>query len=277
MNRFNRVVYNAHLGLRSAIAHRTFRESFDQVKAFCLFVGYPRSGHSLIGAMLNAHRHAVIAHELTAPKLIQKGCTRASLYAYILGKASHFHWHKNRGFYDYRIPGSHQGEFETLKVIGDKRGGHASRHIAGHPDFLARLGALVEVPVKLVHVIRNPYDNIATIGHREHRTLDDSIRYYFDHVATTQRLTTDLTGEQIITIHHEALVADPKCELTRLCRWFDLDADSEYLKACGSIVYDRPHQSRHNAAWSRDHRREVVERSRDVPFLSHYHFDQADQ
>ena len=38
----------------------------DEVKAFCLFIGYPRSGHSLIGALLDAHESVAMAHELSS-------------------------------------------------------------------------------------------------------------------------------------------------------------------------------------------------------------------
>ena len=36
---------------------------YDSVETFVLFVGYPRSGHSLIGAILDSHPEIVIPHE----------------------------------------------------------------------------------------------------------------------------------------------------------------------------------------------------------------------
>ena len=29
-----------------------------------MFIGYPRSGHSLVGSLIDAHQHAVVAHEV---------------------------------------------------------------------------------------------------------------------------------------------------------------------------------------------------------------------
>jgi hypothetical protein len=57
--------------LLSAADRVWYRRSFDEVERFCLFAGYARSGHSIVGAVLDAHREAVIAHELevTAPVL----------------------------------------------------------------------------------------------------------------------------------------------------------------------------------------------------------------
>ena len=51
------------------------------------------------------------------------------------------------------------------QVIGDKMGGVTSRTIA-NPDnenILEQLSEVVKVPIKFIHVTRNPFDNIATI------------------------------------------------------------------------------------------------------------------
>lgn len=37
---------------------------FASVRTFVLFVGYPRSGHSLIGSIMDAHPNIIIAHEV---------------------------------------------------------------------------------------------------------------------------------------------------------------------------------------------------------------------
>ena len=36
----------------------------SRIETLALFVGYPRSGHTLIGSLLDAHPHIVIANEL---------------------------------------------------------------------------------------------------------------------------------------------------------------------------------------------------------------------
>lgn len=43
-------------------AEKMFR-LYDEVETFVLFIGYPRSQHSLIGAILDAHPEIVIPHE----------------------------------------------------------------------------------------------------------------------------------------------------------------------------------------------------------------------
>ena len=50
--------------------------------AFCLFVGYSRSGHSLVGALLDAHPEITIAHQVNGLKLvIEDNLSRRLLFA----------------------------------------------------------------------------------------------------------------------------------------------------------------------------------------------------
>ncbi len=267
------VAYRAHQSVSSAWAERRHARDFDTVEGFVLFVGYPRSGHSLVGAMLNAHRNAVISHELDAPRWIDRGLTREQLYARILTRARWFHLRGDRSNYRYRVPGEWQGRFDALRVIGDKRGGAVTRRIARDPDFLVRIRALVGVPLRLIHVVRNPFDNIAAISLWHELSLDQSVELYFEHCRTTASLA-ELTGVgEVTTIHHEELVRSPRQTILELCSFVGLAPDDGYVDACARIVFERPTFTRRRVAWSALALREVERRSRSYPFLASYDFD----
>ena len=53
---FQRGVTLGTYGL-SAVLSRIDPERYDDVEVFCAFLGYPRSGSSFIGSMLDAHPH----------------------------------------------------------------------------------------------------------------------------------------------------------------------------------------------------------------------------
>ena len=36
---------------------------FDHINYYVMFIGYPKSGHSMIGSLIDAHKNAIIAHE----------------------------------------------------------------------------------------------------------------------------------------------------------------------------------------------------------------------
>lgn len=266
-------VYRLIQTLWSAWARRRYRDEFDRVSTFCLFIGYPRSGHSLVGALLNAHRHAIISHELDAPRLILAGSSRDELYARILARAAWFNLRGNTSNYAYQVPNRWQGRFETLRVIGDKRGGSVALWVGEHPDLLERLRATVGIPLRLIHVVRNPFDNIAAISLWHELSLDQSIDFYFSHCQTTGRLDALADPAEVITIRHEDMIRSPDPTLAALCRFLGLEPDPGYLAECSSIVFGRPTYTRRRVTWSAAQVGEVERRARRYPFLDGYAFE----
>ena len=267
------LAYESIQRLWSAWARRRYRDEFDRVTAFCLFVGYPRSGHSVVGAMLNAHRHAVISHELDAPRLILAGCDRDELYARILARAAWFNLRGNRSNYRYQIPNRWQGRFATLRVVGDKAGGWVTQSLRKHADLLQRIRHTAGAPVRLIHVVRNPYDNIAAISRWHRMSLDESIEFYFSHCETTSPLAE---RDDVITVRHENLIRAPKETLSDVCEHLGLAADEHYLAECASVVFERPTGSRHRVGWTPAQVAGVERRARAFAFLDGYQFGSAD-
>jgi hypothetical protein len=238
-----------------------------------MFVGYPRSGHSIVGAFLNAHRNAVISHELNAPPLILSGCAREQLYSRILARAYWFNLRGNRTNHDYQVPRQWQGRFATLQVIGDKRGGAVTRCLAEHPDFFARVRALVGVPLRLIHVVRNPFDNIAAISIWHHMSLSEAADYYFTHCQTAARLGELCEPDELLTVRHEDMIRDPRATLVRLCDFLGLATYPGYLEDCCSVVFAAPTATRRKLSWPSELVHEVDRRARAHVFLDGYGFE----
>jgi hypothetical protein len=261
------------LRVRYLWARLTQRRHFDEVRAFCLFIGYPRSGHSIVGAQLNAHRAAVIAHESDAPAHILAGASRDALFARLLARAAWFKARGHRSNYDYAIAHPWQGRFETLQVLGDKRGGAVSRALAAHPDLLDRTRALVRVPLRLIHVVRNPYDNIAAIARWHALSLADSVDFYFRHADAVAAAARQLDPAELHTVRHEDMIADPRAALAGLLRHLGLADYPGYRDACAAAVFTAPTRPRHAAPWTAAERHKVEQRLRGHAFLAGYPFE----
>jgi Sulfotransferase family len=270
-------LYRLHQAAWSAWARRRYREDFERVARFCLFVGYPRSGHSVVGALLNAHRNAVISHELNAPDLILAGCSRDVLYSRILARAYWFDLRGNTSNYSYQVPGQWQGRFEDLRVIGDKRGGAVTRSIAAHDDFLARVRALVGIPLRLIHVVRNPFDNISAISSWHQLSLEDSVEFYFQHCRTTSTLGDRCGTDELITLRHEEVIREPQRVLSRLCDFLGLEPAPEFLEDCARVVFPSPTYSRRKIVWPPAIVRDVERRAREHADLAAYRFEVAEE
>ncbi len=238
----------AELAAASLTAIR-LRKDFMDVEVYCMFVGYGRSGHSLIGSLLNAHSDAVVAHELDALKWVNRRVSRSQLYALILRRDQ---WFGQNGRewtgYSYAVPGQYQGSYRQLRVVGDKRGGGSTLRLARDPEALQRLRSRVGVPVRLIHVVRDPYDNVAAMSIRSERPIDQALDTYLLQAETVQRLS-DVVGDDLITIHHEALIERPDDQIREICEFVGLEADDSYLAAMSSTVAKSPNRTRDRVEW----------------------------
>lgn len=263
---------SAHVG--SAIAAAQHRHLFDDVQTYVMFIGHARSGHSLVGSLLNAHPDAVIAHELDVLRYVRWGFRSAQIFQLIVERDALItsrEFHANRR-YDYRVADQWQGRVRRLKVIGDKKGGASTRKLGEHPELLSRLQRTVRVPVRLVQVVRNPYDNISTIALRSGRDLGEAIDRYFDRCATVQQLGSQVSEKELICLRHEDFVADPERSMSDLCEFVGLEAEESYVRRCAAIVRRSPHLSRHEIVWAQEHVERVEQRLAQYPFLNGYTF-----
>ena len=217
---------------------------------FCAFIGYPRSGHSLLGSLLDAHPEIVIAHELDVLRLIAAGWPRHAIYSRILNHDASFTKSGRQWYgYDYRVPGQWQGRISELRVIGDKKGGMTTEQLRARPELLERLRQMPGVPVRLVHVVRSPYDNITTMARRSGQTLERAAARYFDLCATVARVKEEVAEDDVLDVRHEALITDPRAHLGRACRFLGVDASDDYLDDCAAAMFSAPRQTRADMAW----------------------------
>ena len=223
---------------------------FRDVRTYCMFIGYPRSGHSIFGSLLDAHPDALIAHELNALRFVEAGCSVLELYDLLLRNSREFTQLGRRwGEYEYKVEGQWQGRYRRLEVIGDKKGGTSSHMIGSKPALLDALLKLLPVPVRFVHVVRNPYDNIATIARKDTHDLKKAIGFYFSLCRINAGIISRLGAEQVLTLRHEDLIADPATQLRRMAGFLQLEADAGWLTACSAIVAGKPHRSRDDVQW----------------------------
>lgn len=223
---------------------------FRSIETFCAFIGYPRSGHSLLGSLLDAHPQMVIAHELDVLRLVAAGWPRHAIYSRILNHDASFTASGRQWYgYDYRVPGQWQGRTSELRVIGDKKGGMTTEQLGARPELLERLRRTVDVPLRLVHVVRSPYDNITTMARRSGQTLEHAAGRYFDLCATVARVKEEVDEDEVLDVRHEALINDPRANLRRACRFLGVDPPADYLDDCAGAMFSAPRQSRADIAW----------------------------
>ena len=250
---------------------------FAALACYCMFIGYPRSGHSLVGAILDAHPNAVVAHELNALHYLAAGASRLELFWLLRKNAERFAALGRRwGDYDYAIPGQWQGRHAELQVIGDKKGGTSSWLLGEQPELLARLRKTVDLPLRLLHVVRNPYDNIATIARKDTGSLEQAVRFYA-RLAVTNAALIEQAGDAVLSVRHEDMIARPREHIARIARFLGIAADETWMAASAAVVAANPRRTRGEVEWSPAAKRAVREISCKQVFLSGYAFNALDK
>jgi len=258
----------------SAWKARQRRDDLATVRGFLVFVGHPRSGHSLVGALLDAHPRIVVAHELDVLKYLAAGYHRDQLLTLVLehSAADAARGRKSWG-YSYAVPGQWQGRYERLEVVGDKRGRMTTARLRDDPGLLARLEERLGVPVRVVQVVRNPYDDVATMHRRAGGgAMADHVDEYFSLATTVDAVTAGLGPDRFHRLRLEDLVDDTPAELAALCRFVGADPGDDYLAACSAIVFGSPHRTRDGAPWSAALRSDVEARMAGHDWLAGYGF-----
>ena len=194
------------------------RGQFSEVQTYVMFIGQPRSGTSLVGSLLNAHRNIFIAQELNALRYLARGYGKNQLFWLLKRRDEEFNDSGRQWTgYDYTIEGQYQGRCESMQVIGDKKAGLSSELLGKQPELLDRLQQVVRMPIRMIHVVRNPFNVITTIHRKRKRTpLSLAVKMYFDRCATNWRLMQDPKNE-ILTFRLEELIAQPRVMLSKMC------------------------------------------------------------
>eukprot|EP00118_Oscarella_pearsei_P026456 m.784 g.784 ORF g.784 m.784 type:complete len:348 (+) comp4861_c0_seq1:186-1229(+) len=254
---------------------------FRRVESLILFVGHGRSGHTLISALLDAHPHVMIAHEF---HLLERWSlwpdsqkNRSFLFRTLYQEASDAVLKKKRestkGKHSYIVPGEWSGKCDGyVTVIGDKRGGGTADFLSNTANFkfLESIYDAIKLPIKVVHVIRNPFDVVST-------AVLHSLNLYFkaksgellpvNNAASfinlrkqvarfiiRTRAFASLVAKQypFVEIHNvrsERLIQQPVDSLKRLCHFLDVSCSSEYLEHCTSILYSSPSTTKSLVTW----------------------------
>lgn len=260
--------------INSRLKSDSYVAKTKDVRVFCLFVGYPRSGHSLVGSLLDAHPNSIIANELDVLKFVGAGFNRDQIY-YLLLRNSEDYSKKGRTQtgYKYDVPNQWQGRTDRLLVLGDKKGGMTTQRLSKNPMLINKMQSMLGVPIKFIHVVRNPFDNIMTMTNRTNSTILREIIHYFE-LCLKNTMILEIAGKgNVLNIRHEDLIATPEQTLTKMVSFLDLETQSDYLSDCSGIIYRSPHKSREKHDWNDREKDLVLEQISRFPFLSDYTFE----
>jgi hypothetical protein len=290
---------------------------WDRVDTFVMFAGYPRSGHSLVATLLDAHPNLLIADEAGTLKeddifaqnttdLLLRTCFERDLWKWSgfesADERERGRVHSDDGIisYNYSIPGMWQGRFSCLKVVGDKKGSNLPLMLTRDRDGTLRKLQFIRdkrLKLKWFHVIRNPFDNVATmtsqkmswngthdnvdivVDHRNqsswaqnHDALEKKWGMYKDMNDLIEGFFAQ-SPDDVLHVYDPDLIANPHAEITRWCNFLGVHCSKQYLDACAKKIYKHTYRSRTRFEWDMKFVREIEAYLKQSPFLNRFTFD----
>ena len=279
------------------------------VERFVFFIGYPRSGHSFIGSVLDAHPNVIIAHEY----MLIRECTehlklgenifqdKVSLFNTLYKNsfaAANCGWRSNKTTskgYNLDVHGQWQGSFDHLRIIGDKSGGLTSisvRDGQGMP-CLKEMTDTLDIPITAVHVVRNPYDMIATailygmsskgatVSELREKVQRPSLQNQMEQARSVFGLASAvvdikaLQGLSVVEIHSENFIRDPKTTLATLCSGLGVPCFQDYVEECYQKTYRKISRTRDKIEWDPTVLDYISKEMTKFPFFQGYTFNES--
>jgi pimeloyl-ACP methyl ester carboxylesterase len=240
------------------------------LRCFVLIVGNARSGSTLLGAALDGHPRAIVANEMGDSMSLWKGHSRDEVLARVVQHAAHnATTERASAGYRYQIGPPPERKRDVL-VAGDKTWNPTLLLLHGNPGLLSSLEERLAVPVRLVYVIRNPFDVIATMHRRSGLSIRDRIRWYFMHCEAAEAMRERLPADRFLESHHATLLADAAGELGQVGRFLGLPHDGAHVAAVQSLLFEQPRRTADALAWSPAEIGEIADRIGDFPCLARY-------
>ena len=296
-----------HIPLLSQKFTPLSRRDIGEVETFVLFAGFARSGHSIVGTLMDAHPDIVIAHEYNVLQRVKTQLTSSndplglfnSLYRNSHTNAVQGWRSERRSQKGYNLSmGQHtwQGRIRRLRVIGDKAAGMAAQQFISDPTtclhLVDRMQGALGIPVKAIRVLRNPYDIIATrvlysvSPKHKHKVanisetrkyknptlLGSNVHRFFELVRRVNRMITEC-HLPVLDVHLSDLVRQPRSVMRDVCDYVGVKCSEYYLETCAGKVFSSLSKTRSLVEWPQKVMESVAGHIRNLPEFSRYSYD----
>lgn len=306
-------------------------DTVQKVRKFIFFIGYPRSGHSIVASLLDAHSRIIIAHEFSLFTWWSEYKEKHRDFKLISTSTKHVLFDAlSNNSYQEAIHGERSGHYVNkgyslntnspwhgrcdgfVQVIGDKRAGGTSLYYQTSPKAFNKsyqeLLELVNVPVGIFHIVRNPYDLISTsmlyeaarlnnggkvtgdnadfVTRIKNRAKSRPTAKYRDNTLLEERIDVifkladavlgmiDISGvNNVIEVHNCDLVKEPAGVVMKMCEFLGVDCPLDYVQTCVEKTFKTVSKSRDLIVWPQHLKAIVEERKHKYPFFHRYTFD----
>ena len=216
--------------------------NYDTLKSYVIFMRYKRSGSALLVNLLDAHSGIIfVRNEELFSKYHRWKDDPTKIYEHLYNNSKRY---RDKPFsangYEYPIDGV--GTVNVPLVIGHKSSTRNFIPMAEDPKKLQDFQAAVDLPLKFVHLVRNPYNLVgARWQQKEFRRVNAPLGSLIDHlqeqVDANRKMRNQATTyhqlhlEDLIEIHYKTISA--------LCDYLEVPVSHFHMKKCYNLIFKK--------------------------------------
>ena len=254
------------------------------MKYFLSFMGYPRSGHTLVAAILNANPNVVCSNQLNIFNDIEHKVKVMDGLDNFLEYIKNYSIQTNTWKDTTQI--LHVPK-EEITVVGDKTGHRTVDILNKNPERLGIFKQIIGVPIKWILVVRNPFDNIATWGKLNYTFKTDPIRKHKNpHVTEYDELQNCINeyrilnetifklrrSEDVLKVNHEYVITRMHNTLEEISDFLEISFDPIWRDNVRNAVWKKPRLTRGQVSWTTKQKQEVNDIINQYEWLEGYEF-----
>lgn len=251
---------------------------------FVNFCCHGQSGHTLLAQIIDAHPDAVIGEEIgVGRRMIKRGwsvdrikdsiyrSSNANARKCIEGRpSSSGSWRPELGRFS-----KFQGKVKEPEVIGDKMGWEVAGISSGRKEtLLETLERRLEMPVYVIHAIRNPYDVIGawhTGGKKRRANSIDELIDNFDYLVEKLHKTYYTPRwSRILVVANEEIRQAPVEKVKEIYNYLGLSIDEKLVKDVSSHVDPKISDKAKFVKWTDRHISKVNEIIKKYEYYGRY-------
>jgi hypothetical protein len=247
---------------------------YESVDTLCVLVGNRQGGRALVANILDAHPEAVVAPgaDVVATLVQQDPASwdREAVIGALVRESEERQ--AARGEPDPSQPfqaANHSGRFTELHLVGITRGERIIDGWRRDPELLHQMAERLGVTVRVVHVYRNPWDQIALLMPREG---EKTIGRYFARANAIAQLK-EAAPVAVHDIRLESLRRDADREIPALTEFLGLSSPTAYVARWDHLLLRsgrQPAEPRKSQEWTRRQALSIRRRVAKFPWLEPY-------
>jgi hypothetical protein len=242
--------------------------NFDTLQHYVIFMRYKRSGSALLVNLIDAHPQAVFVRNEEMFGKFKEYESPNHIYNHLYNRSARY---RNRPFsangYKYPIEGV--GSAHDPIIIGHKSSTRRYIPIAEDEQNLHGFQAAVNLPLKFLHLVRSPYDQVNARWQqkewrRKNAPLDEIIAHVREQTSANWKMYQMSEGwGDYHQVHYEDIQNQPLITMAKVCTFLGLPLLEDHLDNCRKLV----HRTAEPVAttWTADTREQVEHIIEDYP------------